>query len=297
LDLTRKGSQVQTLSRPPQFSLVRALSVLGGQRSSCAAAALRPHFSPPTRRDPAPLGSAAPPPPRRPRSVVTTFWFGPVVGPPPGNLPRTHLREDLSVLAFCRASKPTGTAPSRWTSSAGRPGGECGAAASGGRSGGQACRGRLWSRVRPSPLGAWPELGRRPIARMQTPRTPDTCPSGRPDRTGRVGHRTRGQQTAARPLDGRPHGGHRTRTARRLAWSVSGHPGRPRPRPRPRRRRRRPSVGLAGLLGLQRLRRSATHGGDALTAPASAALTATATGQLRNTARYEAARDIVGICG
>jgi hypothetical protein len=113
--LTRKGSQVQTLSRPPQFSLVRALSVLGGQRSSCAAAALRPHSSPPTRRDPAPLGSAAPPPPRRPRSVVTTFWFGPVVGPPPGNLPRTHLREDLSVLAFCRASKPTGRAPSRWT--------------------------------------------------------------------------------------------------------------------------------------------------------------------------------------
>jgi hypothetical protein len=150
--LTRKGSQVQTLSRPPQFSLVRALSVLGGQRSSCAAAALRPHSSPPTRRDPAPLGSAAPPPPRRPRSVVTTFWFGPVVGPPPGNLPRTHLREDLSVLAFCRASKPIGRAPSRWTSSVGRSGGECGAAASGGRSGGQARRGRSWSRVRPSPL-------------------------------------------------------------------------------------------------------------------------------------------------
>jgi hypothetical protein len=151
-----------------------------------------------------------------------------------------------------------------------------------------------WTLVEPCTAissSAWPELGRRPTARMQTPRTPDTCPSGRPDRTGRVGHRTRGQQTAARPLDGRPHGGHRTRTARRLAWSVSGHPGRPRPRPRPRRRRRRrrPSVGLAGLLGLQRLRRSATHGGDALTAPASAALTATATGQLRNTARYEAA--------
>jgi hypothetical protein len=31
--LTRKGSQVQTLSRPPQFSLVSALSVPSGQRS------------------------------------------------------------------------------------------------------------------------------------------------------------------------------------------------------------------------------------------------------------------------
>ena len=44
--LTRKRSQVQTLSRPPLFSLVKALSAPGGQRSSSAAAALRPQAAP-----------------------------------------------------------------------------------------------------------------------------------------------------------------------------------------------------------------------------------------------------------
>jgi hypothetical protein len=44
--LTRKRSQVQTLSRPPRFSLVKDLSAPSGQRSSCAAAALRPQAAP-----------------------------------------------------------------------------------------------------------------------------------------------------------------------------------------------------------------------------------------------------------
>jgi hypothetical protein len=46
LDLTRKRSQVQTLSRPPLFSLVSALTALSGQRSSYTAAALRPQSVP-----------------------------------------------------------------------------------------------------------------------------------------------------------------------------------------------------------------------------------------------------------
>src|SRR5215216_5318151 len=44
--LTRKGSQVQTLSRPPPLWLVRALSGPGRQPSSRAAAALLPRSAP-----------------------------------------------------------------------------------------------------------------------------------------------------------------------------------------------------------------------------------------------------------
>lgn len=68
---------------------------------------------------------------------------------------------------------------------------------------------------------------------MQRPRTPDACLSGHPDRTGRVD--TGRLDTGCPPdqlVDGRPHGGERTRTERRTAWPTSGHPGRPRPRGR-----------------------------------------------------------------
>jgi hypothetical protein len=47
LDLTRKRSQVQTLSRPPRFSLVKDPSAPSRPRSSRAAAALRPQAAPP----------------------------------------------------------------------------------------------------------------------------------------------------------------------------------------------------------------------------------------------------------
>jgi hypothetical protein len=103
-----------------------------------------------------------------------------------------------------------------------------------------------------------------------------------PHRT--LGYRTRGHRTPGphRTLDtGRPHSGQRTRTGRRTAWPASGHPRPP--------RRRRPPPGYQPSLGLQRLRRSATHGGSAVTTPAGAALTAAATEQLLSTARHEAA--------
>jgi hypothetical protein len=79
------------------------------------------------------------------------------------------------------------------------------------------------------------------------------------------------------PLDGRLSAWRqRMRTERRTAWPVSGHPERP--------PRRRPPAGGATSLGSQRPRHSATDDGFAVTTPAAAV-----TGQLRSTARHEAA--------
>jgi len=77
--------------------------------------------------------------------------------------------------------------------------------------------------------------------------------------------------------DVRPHGGQRTRTQQRTAWPASGHPGRPR-------RRRPPAERRKASLGLQRLRRSAPHDGSAVPTLAAAVI-----GQLRSTARHDAA--------
>jgi hypothetical protein len=98
----------------------------------------------------------------------------------------------------------------------------------------------------------WPAPPRRCIpgssavrtAWMQRPRTPDACLSGHPDRTGRVdtGRLDTGPLRPTSWLDGRPHGGQRTRTERRTAWPTSGHPGRPR-RWRPPAGRRNPRSG------------------------------------------------------
>jgi hypothetical protein len=114
-------------------------------------------------------------------------------------------------------------------------------------------------------------------ARLQRPRTPDACLSGHPHHTGRVD--TGRVDSGVCPTgwtDLCPHGGQRMRTERWTAWPMSGHPGRP--------RRRRPPAGRRNPLGLQRLRRSATDDGSAVTTPAAAV-----TGQLRSTARHEAA--------
>jgi hypothetical protein len=62
--LTRKRSQVQTLSRPPLFSLVKDLSAPSRQRSSRAAAAARPQAAPPPNRvGPPELDATGPPSP------------------------------------------------------------------------------------------------------------------------------------------------------------------------------------------------------------------------------------------
>jgi hypothetical protein len=61
------------------------------------------------------------------------------------------------------------------------------------------------------------------------PRTPEARPSGHLDGTGRV---DTGRVDTGRPLDrldGRPHGGRRTRTGRGPAWPASGHPRNRRP--------------------------------------------------------------------
>jgi hypothetical protein len=88
-------------------------------------------------------------------------------------------------------------------------------------------------------------------------RTPEAFPSGHLGGTGRV---DTGRVDTGRRLDrsdGRPHGGQRTRTRPRPAWPASGHPG-----------DRRPPAGRPNSSGSQRLGRSATQDGSAVTTPA-----------------------------
>jgi len=115
--LTRKGSQVQTLSRPPPLWLVRTLSVAGGQHSSPAAAALWPQSAPQPNR----LG---------PPELTTQDYHQPndhgAWSPPPcpahGRAPRRQPAQDAPaggtgehLLVLCSPANPTGTW--RWTSS------------------------------------------------------------------------------------------------------------------------------------------------------------------------------------
>ena len=99
--LTRKGSQVQTLSRPPPLWLVSALSAPGRQHSSRAAAARRPQSAPP----PQPLGPPEPPtprasgPPTPPRSAPTPPRGAPTSATPRGEpAPPPVLAQRLFVL-------------------------------------------------------------------------------------------------------------------------------------------------------------------------------------------------------
>jgi hypothetical protein len=174
--LTRKGSQVQTLSRPPQFSQVRALSVLGGQRSSCAAAALRPRSSPPNPTGSSDAGQRGPSP-----TTTTTERSHHLLVQPCGRASTQQPAQDAHAGGLVRtcflscfpANRP-GALP--LDQPLGRPGGERGAAASGRRSGGQACRRRSLSHVRPSPLApglSWADDRQRGCRRL--------------------GHRTRGR--------------------------------------------------------------------------------------------------------
>jgi hypothetical protein len=76
--LTRKRSQVQTLSRPPLFSLVKDLSAPSGQHSLHTAAALRPQAAPPPNRvGPPELDATGPPSPND-----HAAW-SPALGPSP----------------------------------------------------------------------------------------------------------------------------------------------------------------------------------------------------------------------
>jgi hypothetical protein len=235
----------------------------GGQHSSRAAAALRPQSAPwSNRMGPSGTDDTGPLPAQRPRSVVTTS-LSPMVGHHAGNLPRTHLRgtgEHLLVLVL--PSQPTGTlaldllpcrpageaAPQpvrvRWggpglvstlvRATHGHPStipsrqAPCGQAAAppadhGGTSNPYAQRGRP-----AAPSHSRVQRGADSTA--AEPRTPKARPSGHLDGTGRV---DTGRVDTGRPrdrLDGRPHGGQRTRTGDdRRGRRPDGHPrdGRP----------------------------------------------------------------------
>jgi hypothetical protein len=207
---------------------------------------------------------------------------------------------------------PTGTW--RWTSSHGRPGGERGAAAR------THAKRRPRSGVETRASRALPTPDHPPPPGRFGPRRPSRSPTtaprrtrcanrGRPGRTdafriqrgadsaaaagadtGRLSVRTPGSRRwcghrspwtpdigPTSWTDVRPHGGQRTRTQQRTAWPASGHPGRPR-------RRRPPAERRKASLGLQRLRRSAPHDGSAVPTLAAAVI-----GQLRSTARHDAA--------
>jgi hypothetical protein len=176
------------------------------------------------------------------------------------NLPRTHLRGLCEHLLLLLPSQPTGTMA--LDQLPGRSGGERGAAAC-------ACQAAAPAAVDSNTLNpvCQRRLSRRTDA-FRIQRGADSADAQAADvrPTGRLSVRTPGSDRSrghlrldtGRPpgqLDGRPRGGQRRRTARRTAWLASGHPRWP--------RRRRPPAGGQSSVGLQYLRRSATHdGGD-----------------------------------
>jgi hypothetical protein len=209
-----------------------------------------------------------------------------------GNPPRTHLRGLVStyehlLLLVLPANRP---APWRWTSSLGRPGCERGAAA------GAPAKRQPRSAVDPRASHAQARWGTTATRRTQsakrglsrgtdvrdparsgqrgrrgrghrTPVCPDACLSGHSDHTARV---DTGRLDTGRPrdqVDGGPHGGQSDVRRGRRPGILDGH-----------------DDGGAGWaaqtsLGLQRLRRSATDDGSAVTTHADAL-----PGQLRSTA-------------
>jgi hypothetical protein len=204
-----------------------------------------------------------PTPAQRPRSVVTTSRSSPMGEHHADNLPRRHPRGTCAhMLLPCSPGQPTDTLAldqlpwsARRRSAAPQPVRV--------RSGGPdllstlvpATHCQRWTI--PSPPGPLRAATTRPLgttatrrtsaptvacpghrrsgssavrtARTQRPRTPDACLSGHPDHAGRVD--TGRLDTGPPPdqLDGRPHGGQRTRTGRRTVWPASGHPRRRRP--------------------------------------------------------------------
>jgi hypothetical protein len=267
--LTRKRSQVQTLSRPPLFSLVSALSAPGGQRPWVP----RPRCG----RGLLPAGpewaSGAGQHGTNTSSMTTqrghhhlpaqAAWPGitPATSqdPPAGRLVSTC---SFSCYPANRPAPDAGPAPLRAASAAPHPARMRYSGPGLPSTFVRATHGHARPSL-PGPIRAVttkpladhsdtsnpmrPEVGCPPhrripgcsalwTARMHRPRIPQACPSGHPHRS--CGHRSRGHRTSARPVDGRPPGGQRTRTGRRTAWPASGHPPRPRRppagRPKPR---------------------------------------------------------------
>jgi hypothetical protein len=212
------------------------------------------------------MGPPEPPDQDRHQRNDHVAW-SPLPGPPhgrdhAGNSPTTHLRGTLmSICSFPAPSQPTGTLA--LDQLPGRPDGERGAAAVRVRRGAQACRRRqhvesgapnVTGAPAPTRCGS---SGVRTV-RTHRPRTPDACPSGHLDRSGRLdtGRLDTGRLDTGHPrdqVDGRPHGGQWRRTERRTAGLASGHPERL--------RRRRPPAGRPSwAVNLARVAASAALG-------------------------------------
>jgi hypothetical protein len=187
--LTRKRSQVQTLSRPPLFSLVKDLSAPSGQRSSRTAAALRPQAAPHRTKWALRSWTA-----RDHHEPTDHSAWSPPPGPGPSQAPRRRPpRTPAGPVSTCssQAPPPPGRHPARRPGGA-EPGSGQAAALGYGR---PSCEPRT-ANVAPS-LPVRPDAGRRP-------RRPRTTAARRP--------------AAPQPRGGSPHratpGPSATRTAR-----------------------------------------------------------------------------------
>ena len=308
--LTRKGSQVQTLSRPPLFSLVKDLSAPRGQRSLRAAAAPRPQSAPPPNRvGPPELDATGPPSANDHAAWSPPLGPGPLVSTTPASCPG----RPAGPVSTCSVPCSPASRPASWPWTSARVGrwGQGGAAA------GTPAKRRPWARGRPScepaTATAAPSLSRqdrcgqattppadhggmstrcarpgRPATPSQSgvqradraaaaPRTPERVrPDTRMPRT--PGHRTRGCWMSARPVG---------RTSPRRTGRGGQGNDRPGRRPdilatgdTPWAARPRPGSPRLGALGHPRRLRGDGTCATALTA---------ATGQLPSTARHEAA--------
>jgi hypothetical protein len=289
-DLTRKRSQVQTLSRPLLFSLVKDLSAPSGQRSSCAAAAPRPQAAPPPNRmGPLELDATGPPSPND-----HAAW-SPPLGSGSWSAPRRRPAQDALRLPVSTCSVPysPATRPAPWP----EPAPVSARWDQGGTAAGTAAKRRPWatsspraSQPRPTPHHPLPvrtDAGRRPRRPRTTAARRPLRPAGAARHTEPLRGPARGQRggsaadtgglsvrtpgcpgrldtgrvDAGRPLDrldGHPHGGpdEADRATTGLAGvRTSSRPATPRWAARP-----RPGHGDWG--------RSATHDGSAVTAPA-----------------------------
>jgi hypothetical protein len=254
--LTRKRSQVQTLSRPPLFLLVSAVSSWRTALRTCRGRAAAAACSPPNRIGPSGAGRHGPtqhndhgawsPLPASLWSAITPATCS---GRTCGGL--------VSTCSFSY-SQPTDRHPGAG------PAPLVGQAANAApqpvrmRCGGPGLPSTLVRATHcqrttiPSPPGPIRAATTQPLADhsdTSNPMRPDVGGPAAPTHariqrgadsadaaaadTGGVsvrtpgsrrsgGHRSRGHQTSARPLDGRPPGGQRTRTGRRMACPASG---------------------------------------------------------------------------
>jgi hypothetical protein len=287
--LTRKRSQVQTLSRPLLFSLVKDLSAPSGQRSSRAAAAPRPQAAPPPNRvDPPELNATEPPSPNDHAAWSPPPGPGPWPGPTPTTCPGRPAGAGEHLLCPMLPGHPAGTLaldqrPCRPAGARRRRSRNAGQAAAPGYVNPRA------SQARPTPHHPLPvrtDAGRRP----RRPRTTGAC---RPAASGRGGPPHRATPGSSARTGRRQRRGHQSLSGRTPgcpdawtpdAWMLdvrsTGWTDIP-TADRTRRTGQRPARPASGHLATGDTRwaarsrpghgawgRSVTHDGSAVTAPA-----------------------------